>query len=1192
MKSGFADFHKLRKYLLGEITDALELESIEKKMLSDGLFLAEIDRVEAELIEEYRNEMLNSGEKKNFEKYFLAAPERKEKFRFMLALEESAAEYAAAKAKAEAAKEFNGQKKYRASFIHGLFASGALKFVSFGILVLCAGAGLWYFAGSDRVSQGLAELRTAYLKQRPTEARLSALDYAPPLNTRGGGTEQAEIDTTALDSAGLLLTAAVKEKPGVDSHRALGLYYASLRNFNKALAQFELGAAFDPAGAAFYADYGAVLLETARTGPNESAEKRVRHLEDSLSRLDKALEIDSGFLPALFNRALCLEEMNPAAAREAWKKYLEKDPSSKWAREAQEHLKALDEKATGAKDPPQVLSDFLRAYESGNEVEAWKIAGESKEMITGTMISEQLTRGLLSAAAQGTPKEADRMLSAFIFLGRLEKENAGDNFFSELADYYRQTAPNDRAKLNRAQTLTMEGYALCGKGAYREALAKFTESRKIFAETRNPLEAAKTDYWISYCKAEGNAEESLKLSRTLADYSRARSYKWLLGQALTQSAATYIRQSKFSPAIRNNKEALKIARETSDAYNIQKASNQLTDTYSQLNEAAGAFENSQNSLRESGTYFNSPRQTWRNYMFASQVSYRFGLGESSLSFAQEAVRLSREVMADPAAITDSFLFLSAVYKAKQDYNDALNAAEEGIRISLTFEDEPTRDRLLADSLLLKAEAQRPLGDCARARETYDQAISLYHEQGQEKTIKNYYARKGRLLCYEELGLNQSVEDDLPAVLALTEDLRAQVEEEDAKTSFFAKEQGIYEFAAAHALKENNTELAFNYIESGKARSLLDDLRHPGASPASGSTNVLTLPEIRQQLPAGSQLVQYAVLPDKLLIWVVTDSKVSYAESNISSRDLDDRVRKFMQYASHYGTDRGRLQELEAELHTLLIKPIQPFLDKEKAVIIAPDKILCYLPFEVLRPAAGKYAIEDYQLSYAPSGTLFVLLSQKAVKRYSGGEESFLGVGNPAFDRTENPNLPDLPAAEKEIRASAAFYKVRPTFLGPDAVKEKILAALPGADVFHFAGHFTVNEPSPQFSKFLLAGNPLSSENDLTTAEIRRLKLGKIRLVVLSACQTAIENYYHGEGAIGIARTFFAADAPVVVASRWKVDSNAAAALMTAFHRNRKEKGLSAAAALRAAQIELLKDENFDSPYFWAAFAAIGGIEKL
>lgn len=615
MKSGFTDSH-IRKYLLGAITQEDELASIEKRMLSDRTFLSEVERAEAELIEEYFDEKLTPGEKRNFEVNFLAAPQRKAKFRFMLALVEKAREYAGG-AKA---------RKPRGVFLNDWFAAGLPRLAACAVLILVLGLGFWWFLSANKagnkVNEGLAALNTAYLKQRTTEVRLSALDHAPQHITRGG--EPSEVNSLALDKAGLLLVAGVEERPDAESHRALGLYYVSRREMDKALDQFDKGLAYKPADARFYADYGAVLLETVKSGQKVSAEERSRRLDNSLAQLDKALKIDGDYLPALFNKALCLQEMNTlAAAREIWKIYLEKDPSSKWSKEAQDNLNALDKKNTGAKNPEKVLGDFMQAYDQGDEAQAWKIASESKEMITGTMVSEQLTRGLLSADAQGAPENADRMLSALIFLGRLEKDNAGDVFFYDLAEYYRRAGPGQRAKSNQALLLTREGYAFCLQAKYKAALAKFLQGRDLFIKARNPQEAARTDYWISYSNVEGNLNESVRLSGSLVDYSRGKSYRWLLGQALTLSSSNYIRQSKFSPAVLNANEALKIARETSDAYNQQKTSAQLADIYTQLNEPARALENSQNSLRENGTYFNSPRQTWRNYVFATQLFFAF-----------------------------------------------------------------------------------------------------------------------------------------------------------------------------------------------------------------------------------------------------------------------------------------------------------------------------------------------------------------------------------------------------------------------------------------------------------------------------------------------------------------------------------------------------------------------------------------
>jgi CHAT domain-containing protein len=139
-------------------------------------------------------------------------------------------------------------------------------------------------------------------------------------------------------------------------------------------------------------------------------------------------------------------------------------------------------------------------------------------------------------------------------------------------------------------------------------------------------------------------------------------------------------------------------------------------------------------------------------------------------------------------------------------------------------------------------------------------------------------------------------------------------------------------------------------------------------------------------------------------------------------------------------------------------------------------------------------------------------------------------------------------------------------------------------VIHFAGHYIPNSKTPSRSKFLF------TDGDLPVEEVLKIKLPRTRLMVLSACETGVENFYNGEGMIGAARAFLASDVPMVVASTWSVDSEATAELMNKFHRYRKSDGLTVTAALRQAQIDLLSDEGkpFRHPFFWAGFLPIGG----
>jgi CHAT domain-containing protein len=120
----------------------------------------------------------------------------------------------------------------------------------------------------------------------------------------------------------------------------------------------------------------------------------------------------------------------------------------------------------------------------------------------------------------------------------------------------------------------------------------------------------------------------------------------------------------------------------------------------------------------------------------------------------------------------------------------------------------------------------------------------------------------------------------------------------------------------------------------------------------------------------------------------------------------------------------------------------------------------------------------------------------------------------------------------------------------------------------------------------------SKENDgvLQTFEFYKMNLSRPRLVVLSACQTGIEQNYKGEGAVGLARPFEAAGIPLVVASLWPVESYPTKELMVAFHRHRKSDRQSTAQALRQAQLDMIQSGSpeFRKPYHWAAYTVVGG----
>ena len=116
------------------------------------------------------------------------------------------------------------------------------------------------------------------------------------------------------------------------------------------------------------------------------------------------------------------------------------------------------------------------------------------------------------------------------------------------------------------------------------------------------------------------------------------------------------------------------------------------------------------------------------------------------------------------------------------------------------------------------------------------------------------------------------------------------------------------------------------------------------------------------------------------------------------------------------------------------------------------------------------------------------------------------------------------------------------------------------------------------------GNPQSGF--LRLRDMYNLHLSA-ELVVLSACDTALGKDIEGEGLVGIAHAFISAGSKSVVASLWKVDDRATAALMAEFYRAMLRDGLPPAAALRTAKEKIRQQKMWSAPYFWAGFVLQG-----
>jgi CHAT domain-containing protein len=142
------------------------------------------------------------------------------------------------------------------------------------------------------------------------------------------------------------------------------------------------------------------------------------------------------------------------------------------------------------------------------------------------------------------------------------------------------------------------------------------------------------------------------------------------------------------------------------------------------------------------------------------------------------------------------------------------------------------------------------------------------------------------------------------------------------------------------------------------------------------------------------------------------------------------------------------------------------------------------------------------------------------------------------------------------------------------------------------------------SGLALAGvNAPTADDDgiLTAEEVATLDLSRVELAVLSACETGLGQVAGGEGLLGLQRAFHAAGARTVVSTLWKVDDVATRDVMERFYENLWKKEMGKLAALREAQLWMLrtrgprgltrlKQKSADErlpPYYWAAFVLSG-----
>lgn len=743
--------------------------------------------------------------------------------------------------------------------------------------------------GSE-LDRGLVALNESY-QERPVEVRLSDFKYVPMPNQRG---EAPRGDYVKRELAGSRLRTAATESPSAASLRALGQWYLTERKFDEAIDQFNKALALDPNDAKSHVNLGAALLEKGKldVGKTEGG-RSVENFSRSLEQLNKGLQLDNSLPEGYFNRALVYQYlMLPREAEAAWREYLQKDPNSQWAEEAKGHLKRLEESNNRkAMTVDDTLKEFRKARRAGDDDTAWKLVSQHYTS-AGNEVSNRLLDSFLNLSPGDTPESS---LSDLAYLADLEKKQTDDRFTSNLVQRYSQATPAVRNGLANARRRANTAYALFTQSEYEEAIREYTAAKQEYEDAGDLIGRTFILYRLAHCDVlRGKLATAKQSLQQLIRICEANGYHWLVGQCLYSLAHAYADNNEFSEAISYSSRGLDKFNKLQDLNGEVKALTQLAAISQFVYRERNALDYLSQGLALTAERPVEPMQQWGFFVQAGLSVDAMQLYDAALLFQKRALDIALE-MGRPLMIQRSRGELGFAYAALKMYSEALAEATKAFEVGSSL---PHGREFMANASWQLGDILRESGQCDKAIDAYNRSIDLYRDLNFE--LYDYVAHKGRLLCLARTGDNNAIGNELTKVLNLFEEFRSKITTEGQRNSFFAVEQSVYDLAIDYEFQRKTDPIkAFEYSEVSRARTLLDAV--------SGSTSVrrtsygldleistrnrpLNLKEIQKQMPDASQILQYAVLDNKLFIWVITKSEIKPEVIDITASALTDKVR--------------------------------------------------------------------------------------------------------------------------------------------------------------------------------------------------------------------------------------------------------------------------------------------------------------
>jgi CHAT domain-containing protein len=960
---------------------------------------------------------------------------------------------------------------------------------------------------------------------------------------------------------------------------------------------------FAPRDAAVRSDLAAAYYLRARYRNRPSDLVRALIAAESAARVEPPLKA------ALFNHAILLEEtgfLEPAI--EAWNAFLRLD-NSKWTNEAREHrdklrrvvmadashlwainrlglpaaLRAGDRAAVARLIAPALSG--AQAYLEDELLATWANTALPQKLAEARLLAEELSRlakdpytadvvaALSSSGNVSALREGHRLLAE----GRRQFDEAKEDETRQAFDIAAQALRAGKSPLYLSLQLD-HAISLVRHDDAHTALVMLNAADRDARWQRYPHLSARAKAVRGYALTWTKPTEALTAYSVALDRFRA------LGDE-ENAAGAYTRRAGVYGLMGHNELAL------GDAFEAIRRISTIVDpqrrhaVLGEIGSAVGAAGHTTIALRfqaQAVMLLEQALRTTRPQDTHQLAKLRTNVAIARLNRARMYAELKDYAKANEDLQESGRVASLNVETNASSYGRMMTAHAEQTRGLLSLERSPASSVLAFTSAISAAAENEFLTFRAR----------LFAQRAEAKQLAGYSADQIKADLLQALHI---IEQEERSVL----DQRVLGSHERLWVSYFSRFQDTYQRLIELYIKTGEGQRAFEIAERARTielKNLLSRFPTLESNPQRRSARHDELSRIQQDLQRNEFLLEYVVYDERTYCWIVSSTGVDLVPLRVGRSRVEGWVATIQKEARRRvedADDAAFLGALTAAYDELLAEPMRRIFllgARLPRVAIVPDGPMHGLPFPALRhPETGRFLIEDAVVEIAGSSALY-RYSRSRNRELTGSETtSVLLVGDPAFDR-KNPlvgDLPRLPGALEEVNGIAVNYRNGAKMLiGEEATIDAFLTEARAKTIIHFAGHAIVNPDFPSRSVLLMANSAKDGGMLYAVDLLTRINLDRTRLVVLAACSSAAGLPIGPEGVGPLVRPIIAARVSAVVGSLWPVDDATAKHVFVSFHTS-YGKGEDAAAALRTAQVRLIRSGDRKSVYAWAPYQVIG-----